>query len=258
MDRLRTPFFFVSLVAFGLVVAVETGSSFLLGLTTPALDTATQLGADVPPGAAERPGGLAISYLALIDVVLLGTAVLMGVAILASKRLHARAQGVVTLIGAIILIITALVLLFVAIAKLVLMIGLLLAFPFGTIVYLILFGSFPRDEAAVVLSLIMFLKVVGAVCLVLAQQRFLQNKGLVAMIITALLGNVVAVFLHGLVPGILVSITDAIAGIVFAIVGIVWAIILIIGSIPAIIRAAQATMANVKQLRAAAPDAVEA
>ncbi|MEV0458703.1 hypothetical protein [Catellatospora methionotrophica] len=252
MDRLRTPFFFVALVALGLVVAVETGSSLLLGLTTPALDTATQLGADVPPGVAERPGGLAISYLALIDVVLLGTAVLMGVAILASKRVHARLQGLATLIGAIILIITALVLLFVAIAKLILMVSLLLAFPFGTIVYLILFGSFPRGEAATVLSLIMFLKVVAVVCLVAAQQRFLQNKGLVAMVITSLLGNVVAVFLHGMVPGVLVSITDAIAAIVFAIVGIVWAIVLIVGAIPALIRAVQVTVESTKQLKAAA------
>ncbi|MBB5872963.1 hypothetical protein F4553_006397 [Allocatelliglobosispora scoriae] len=253
MDRLRTPFFFIALVALGLVVAVETGSNFLLGLTTPAIGTAQQLGADVPPGAAERPGGIAISYLALIDVVLLGTVVLMGVAILASKRLHARAQGVITLIGAIILIITALVLLFVAIAKLILMVSLLLAFPFGTIVYLILWGSFPRGEAATVLSLIMFLKVVAVVCLVAAQQRFLQNKGLVLMVITSLLGNVVAVFLHGLVPGILVSITDDIAGIVFAIVAIIWAIVLLIGSIPAIIRAIQVTAESAKQLKSAAP-----
>ncbi|MEU8003873.1 hypothetical protein AB0B66_22175 [Catellatospora sp. NPDC049111] len=252
MDRLRTPFFFVALVALGLVVAVETGSSLLLGLTSPALGTAAELGADVPPGVAERPGGIAISYLALIDVVLLGTAVLMGVAILASKRLHARAQGVATLVGAIILIITALVLLFVAIAKLILMVSLLLAFPFGTIVYLILFGSFPRGEAATVLSLIMFLKVVAIACLIIAQQRFLQNKGLVAMMITSLLGNVVAVFLHGIVPGILVSITDAIAGIVFAIVGIVWAIILLVGSVPAIVRAVQVTVESSKQLKAAA------
>ncbi|MFD0592171.1 hypothetical protein ACFQZ4_06050 [Catellatospora coxensis] len=143
-------------------------------------------------------------------------------------------------------------LLFVAVAKLILMVSLLLAFPFGTIVYLILFGSFPRGEAAVVLSLIMFLKVVAIACLIIAQQRFLQNKGLVAMMITSLLGNVVAVFLHGIVPGILVSITDAIAGIVFAIVGIVWAIVLIVGSIPAMIRAVQVTVESAKQLKAAA------
>ncbi|GIH02134.1 hypothetical protein Rhe02_02010 [Rhizocola hellebori] len=241
MDRLRTPFFFISLVALGLVVLVETGSSFLLGLQ-PAMGTAAELGADVPPGAPENPGGLAISYLALIDVIVLGTVALMAVGIVFSKRLHARAQGIITLIGAIVLILIAIVLLIVAIAQLILMVSLLLAIPFGTIAYLIIWGSFPRGEAAVVLSLIMFLKLVAVAFLIAAQQRFLQNKGLVALILTSLLGNVVAVFLHGLVPGILVSITDDIAAIVFAVVAIIWAIILLIGSIPAIVRALQVTV----------------
>ncbi len=241
MDRLRAPFFYLCLLALGLVVLVETGSSFLLGLQ-PALGAAADLGADVPPGAPENPGGLAISYLALIDVIVLGTVALMAVGVLFSKRLHARSQGIITLIGAIILIIVAIVLLVIAIVQLILMVTLLLAFPFGTIAYLILWGSFPRGEAAVVLSLIMFLKLVAVAFLIAAQQRFLQNKGLVALILTSLLGNVVAVFLHGLVPGILVSITDDIAAIVFAVVAIIWAIILLIGSIPAIVRALHVTL----------------
>lgn len=236
---LRKPFFFVTLVAFGLIVLAETGASFLLALQ-PATQVAGSAGADIPPGQLENPGGLAIGYLAFIDVIVFFTTVLMGAGILFSKRAQARLQGIVTLVAAVLLIITALVLLFIAIGKLVLMVGLLLAFPFGTIVYLILFGSFPRDAAAIVLSLIMFLKLVGIGFLVAAQQRFLENKGLVALLITSLAGNIVAAFLHGLVPGILVSITDAIAAIVFAIVGIIWAIILIVGSIPAIVRAATA------------------
>src|SRR5688572_21318015 len=255
MDRLRAPFFFISLLALGLVVLVETGSSFLLGLQ-PAMGAAADLGADVPPGAPESAGGLAISYLALIDVIVLFTVALMAVGIIFSKRLHARSQGIITLIGAIVLIIVAIVLLFLAIAQLILMVTLLLAFPFGTIAYLIIWGSFPRGEAAVVLSLIMFLKVVAIAFLIAAQQRFLQNKGLVLLMITSLLGNVVAVFLHGLVPGILVSITDDIAGIVFAIVAIIWAIILIIGSIPAIVRALQTSAELAKQAAEAAKQTV--
>lgn len=254
MDRLRTPFFFIFLVAFGLVVLLETGSSLLLGLA-PALDVASAAGVDVPPGQSEHPGGLAIGYLALIDIIAFGTAILMAAGLF-FKKLHAKLQGIITLVGAIILILAALVLLFIAIAKLILMVTLLLAFPFGTIVYLILWGGFPRGEAAIVLSLIMFLKCVGIGCLIAAQQRFIQNKGLVALMITSLLGNVVAVFLHGVVPGILVSITDDIAGIVFAIVAIVWAIILLIASIPAIIRAAQVTAELAKQAAEAAKQTV--
>ena len=91
------------------------------------------------------------------------------------------------------------------------------------------------------LSLLMFLKLVFAVFLLLAQPRFVQNKGLVLLTLTSLVCNIVAAFLQGIVPIILVSITDALAAIVFAIVAIVWAIVLLIGSIPGIVRALQTT-----------------
>jgi hypothetical protein len=117
------------------------------------------------------------------------------------------------------------------------MMALLLAFPFGTIVYLVMWGSFPRGDAAVLLSLLMFLKFVFTGALVLAQQRFLQNKGLVALVATALICNVLVAFVHGLVPGILVSIADDIAAIILAVVAIIWAIVLLIGSIPAVVKA---------------------
>ncbi|MFC7483970.1 hypothetical protein ACFQX7_33540 [Luedemannella flava] len=77
--------------------------------------------------------------------------------------------------------------------------------------------------------------------LVAAQQRFIQNKGLVALVFTSLVANVIVAFLHGMVPGILVSITDAVAGIVVAIIAIIWGIVLLIGSIPAIVNAVRAS-----------------
>ena len=126
------------------------------------------------------------------------------------------------------------------------MVTLLLAFPFGTIAYLIIWGSFPRGEAAAVLALLMFLKLVFAGTLVAAQPRFVQNKGLVALVLTSLVANVVVAFLHALVPGVLVSILDAVAAIVVAIVAIVWAIVLLIGSIPAIVTAVRATASSVR------------
>jgi hypothetical protein len=245
MERLRTPFFIVAMVAAGLAVLVELGATYLIGgsATTGALaQQSGDLGLTVPGGGqVEVPPGLAVPYLALIDVIVVFTVALMGAGMLIPDRIHGKLQGVATLIAAIVLILVAIVLLFVAIGKLILMVTLLLAFPFGTIAYLILWGSFPRGDAAVVLGVLMFLKVVAAGCLIAAQPRFLQNKGLVALIITSALGNIVASFLHGLVPGVLVSITDDIAAIIFAVVGIVWAIILGVGSIPAIVRAVSAT-----------------
>lgn len=139
------------------------------------------------------------------------------------------------------LIIVSLILLIIAVVLLLTMIALFFAVPFGTIAYLVIWGFFPRGDAAVPLSLLMFLKIVFAVMLVQAQPRFLQNKGLVALIITSLVANLVLAFLQGLVPIILVSIVDEVAAIVFAVVAIIWGIILLIGSIPAIVAAVRAT-----------------
>jgi hypothetical protein len=139
-------------------------------------------------------------------------------------------------------LLTAIGLIFAAIALLFLMIGMLLAPIFGTIAYFILFGPFDRAGASATLSLTMLLKIGFAICLVLAQQRFLQNTGLVLLIATSLLASVIVSFLQGLVPGFLVSITDDIAAIVVAILAVIWAIIFLIGAIPAIIKAISSTV----------------
>jgi hypothetical protein len=75
------------------------------------------------------------------------------------------------------------------------------------------------------------------VLLLLAQQRFLQNRGLVLLILSSLVCNIVLSFLHGLVPGFLVSITDALGGIIVAVCGLIWWVMALIGAIPAVLRA---------------------
>ena len=200
------------------------------------------------------PPGRAIPYLALVDVILLFTVAMMLAGILLPHKLHGRAQGVATIIAAIVLILTALVMLLLAILELILMVTLLFAFPFGTIAYLIAWGSFPRGDAALLLSLLMFLKLAFGVALVLAQQRFIQNKGLVLMVLTSVVCNIVAAFLHGLVPTFLVAIVDEIGAIIFAIVAIIWAIVLLIGAIPAVVKAVATTgftpLGTIKRLAA--------
>lgn len=252
-DRLRTPFFVVAVIAAALVVVVELGSTLFVGGYDVGAEFAGQagdLGLQVPAGGqVSAPPGLAVPYLALVDVIPLFVVGLMGAGLLLPHKLHGRLQGVVTLIASIVLILVALVLLFLAVVELILMVTLFLAFPFGTLAYLIGWGFFPRGDAAIVLSLLMFLKLVFAGALVLAQQRFLQNKGLVALVLTSLICNLVAAFLHGLVPGVLVSIIDAVGGIVFAIVAIIWAIVLLIGSIPAMVKAVRVS-ASVAATRA--------
>ena len=118
------------------------------------------------------------------------------------------------------------------------MIGLFLAVPFGTIAYLAAFGSFPVGAAAATLGVLLLLKLVFGGCLVVAHHGFLENKTLVLLTLTSLLANVIVAFLHGFPPGVLASITDAVAAIVVAILGLVWAIVLLVKSVVALVRLA--------------------
>jgi hypothetical protein len=246
MDRLRTPLFLLGVAAMLLVVLLEVAATLVLGgrdVTADLLTQAAEFEVDLPGGGdVSAPPGRAIGYLALVDGIALFTVGLMAAALVLPHHLHGRVQGIATMAGAILLIIAALVLLAIAIVELITMVALFFAFPFGTIAYLVIWGFFPRGQAAVLLSLLMFLKLVFAGALVAAQPRFLQNKGLVLLVLTSLVCNVVAAFLHGLVPGIPVSITDDIAAIIFAVVAIVWAVVLLIGSIPAVVRAVRSAV----------------
>ena len=225
LDELRKPFLIIALVLILLVVLVEGASVLWLN----ASDAAEALGAKTP--------GYGIGYLAFLDILVFYITLLIALAMIIPERLQGRVQGCVTAVvsffgclGAIFAIITCLIVL-------IIMVTLLLAPIFGTIAYLAIYGDFARGEAAITLSLIMALKIGFVVCLLLAHQRFLQNKGLVLIVLTSLIANLIISFLHNFVPGILVSITDAIGAIVVAILAVIWAIILLVFAIISIIKA---------------------
>ncbi len=92
-------------------------------------------------------------------------------------------------------------------------------------------GHFATGSAQAALSLIMFLKIAFCVCLVIAQQRFLKNKGLVLIILTSFLANILIAFLYGLVPGFLVSILDQVAAICVCILAAIWILIYMVGGV---------------------------
>ena len=252
MERLRTPFLLLAILLILFAVLIETGTALpgvLRGNAVPV--TAFQLPPQVSGPASslsgdqrhvltqlsqQRPPGLGVPDLALLDSIVLFTVALMGVALLLPERLQGRVQGIATLIFSLMLIGIALVQILLAIGLLILMISLLLSIPFGTIIYLIIYGSFNRAGADIALSLIMLLKLGFAVSLFLAQQRFLQSKGLVLLVLTSLLANVIVTFLIGIVPGFLVSITDAISAIIVGILAIIWGIVLLVGAIISIIK----------------------
>lgn len=226
VDSLRLPFFIVALVCFALALLGELGA--LAHRLIPVDDPGT-------------PPGLGVPYLALLDGLLLFVAGLMALPLLLPDRVHAKLQGIATLVVSLLALLGGILMVIAALVLLMIMVSLLLAAPFGTIAYFAIYGSFSTGVAQAVLSLLMLLKLAGAVCLVLAHQRFLQNKGLVLLILTSLLGNLVVSFLHALVPTPLVSITDAVAAIVVAILALIWAILLLLGSLPAIFKAINVT-----------------
>lgn len=253
MNRLRTPFLLLAIVLSLIVVLLETGTALpgvLRGQTLPltafqlpaqATTTVASLSSDQQEVLAQvnkqdRPPGVGVPSLALLDCIVLFTFALMGIALIVPARLQGRVQGIATLIFAFLLLFAAIGVIFLALASVILMVALLLSFPFGTIIYLIIYGSFNRGGADGVLSIIMLLKFGFSLCLVFAQQRFFESKGLVLLILTSLIGTVIVTFLLGLVPGVLVSITDAVAAIIVGIIVVIWAIILLIGSIVSIVK----------------------
>jgi hypothetical protein len=239
-DELRRPLFFLAVLLLVLALLVELGSGLLVGGGSANAELraqATELEVDVGSGTSSEPPGRAIGYLAFVDILLLLTMVFIALSVFLSNRITGRAQGIVTLIVSFFVLIAAFIGLIIAFVELLIMVSLFLAVPFGTIAYLAIWGSFPRGEAAVLLSLVLLLKIGFAIFLLLSQQQFHRLKLLVAMILTTLLLTVVVSFLHGFPPRILASITDDIAAIVIAIVAIVWAIIVLIGSIIAVVKA---------------------
>ncbi len=226
LDELRKPFFIIALVLMLIVVLVEVGSALWISSTS---EAAGKLNADTP--------GYGIIYLSFLDGLVFYITLLMGLALLIPERIQGRVQGCVSLLVGFFGCLGTIMAIFVALAMLILMVTLLLAPIFGTIAYFAIYGDFDRTGAAVTLSLIMTLKLGFVICLVLAHQRFLQNKGLILIVLTSLLANLIIAFLHNFVPGVLVSITDAIGAIVVAILAVIWAIILMIGAIISIIKA---------------------
>jgi hypothetical protein len=251
LDRLRTPFLIIAIVLMALVVLAELGAGFLLEPRPPAAADIGNLNekAGVPEDEAistseilrlrqenEAPPGLAIRYMALLDGLVLFTVGLMGLGLLVPEWIQGRLQGLATLIVSFLVLVGGLFMLLAAFIELIVMVSLFLAVPFGTLAYLAIYGFFDRAGASVTLSLLMLLKLGFAICLVLAHQRFLQIKRIVILVLTSLLANVVVSFLHGLVPGFLVSITDDIAALIVDILALIWALIMLIFSLVSIVK----------------------
>ncbi|HEX7151036.1 MAG TPA: hypothetical protein VF618_06070 [Thermoanaerobaculia bacterium] len=256
LDSLRRPFLFLSAILIVLAVLVEFGSTFLIRatpvqrglppeiasqLTPTQLIAAQRQLASTPSIETDEPPGYGITALGLVDVMLLLTVGLMALSIVIGHHLQGRTQGIIGLVVGVLVFIAAFKNLLAAFIELMIRVTLLLAVPFGTIAYMALYAFFDRGGAAAILGLSWFLKIAAFVCLVLAQQRYLKQMGLMLLVATSLIGSFVVSFLHGLPPRFLVSITDPIAAIVCDILAIIWAIVAVVYGIVAVIKALQPT-----------------
>lgn len=224
MDKLRIPFFAVAILFLLLALLVEIAASGpLTRLSAGVLTT------DTP--------GFAINYLAFLDGLILYNAAWMAISLIVPRGITGRAQGIVTLIIAFFAMLGAIVAAIAAFALLMLMVALLLAIPFGTIAYLAAWGHFATKAAAATLGIAMLLKLLFCLFLVLAQQRFLQNKGLVILTALSLGLTWVTGFVQAFLPGFLVSIGDALVALVIAIVAAIWLLLLLVTSVVATVKA---------------------
>lgn len=215
-ESLRKPFFLLALLVALLVVLVEVASPWI--------------SSDAPPG-------YGIPYMRFVDGLLLTTLALMAATLVIGERFQGRLQGIVTLLIALTLLGLSFRGILVALVELIIMLVLLAALPFGPAIYYGLYGNFDLSTARLLLGLTWFLKLILVACLVLAQRRFPTQIGLLLLLVTSIVLNIVVTFLHGLVPGPLVSVTDAIGGIVVGIIGLIWTIVFLILSVVAVIRA---------------------
>lgn len=224
MDRLRVPFFAAAGFFMLLALLVELAASNWLARLT-----AGTLKPDTP--------GIAINYLAIMDGIIVYSIIWMALGIILPRGITGRTQGIVTLIVAILALLGTVALAFAAFALLMVMIALLLAVPFGTIAYFAEWGHFATKAAAATLGIAMLLKILFCIFLVLAHQRFLQNKGLIVLVAVSLGLTWVTAFVHSFLPGFLVSIGDALVALVIAVLGAIWLLLLAIGSLIATVKA---------------------
>jgi len=188
--------------------------------------------------------GIGITYLAAIDLVLafqLAMWALGAMAPAVQGRLHAPVGLILGLFGAL----GAILALILAIIMLTTMVSLLLAIPFGTAVYMALYGTFPKADAAVTLGILMLLKLVTAGMLFIANPRLLGLVSLVLLLACSLGGTWLVAMLHALLPGFLAAIGDAIGAIVVAIIGVIWLLVVFINAIPSVLAQITGTLKKV-------------
>ena len=185
---------------------------------------------------AETPPGLALPALALVDGLLAWTGLLLASATVLSQDWHSRLRILLTILLCLVLLLGAVVMIRAAFGKLMLMVSLILAVPFGPIAYAALFGRFETAGVMAALSVATLARASFLGLLLLASWRYLGNRTLVLLTATGFLGGLVISATFAFLPGVLHSIGDAVCAILLGIIAFVWALVLLVRSLPGLVK----------------------
>ncbi|MFT6791823.1 MAG: hypothetical protein ACJA04_001036 [Cellvibrionaceae bacterium] len=175
--------------------------------------------------------GLGIMSLAFIDGILLYSWTTIKAGSIIPEKILTPGTKVANFLFFLFLLSLSITTIFTAIALIMLMISLLLAIPFGTIVYMIAYADFPKGAAQTTLAILMSLKILFAVSLVVGEKRLFEDyRKFLLLLLCSFVANIIIGFVHGIVPGFLVSITDAVGAIIVIIIALFWIITMFFGS----------------------------
>ena len=187
-------------------------------------------------GSDEGVPGIGLMTLFFFNVLVIFSFATLALQVMGFGAFTGRVQFLTSLILAILCIFIGIGLIIGAFTLLSVMLALLLSVPFGTIVYMALFGLFDTETSRAIVGMVMLFQLVGLALVALAAPGILKNVRLMLLSIVSVLFAFGLGYVHAVLPNFLVSIGDTIAAIIFGIVGTLWFVLLLIDGIASLVR----------------------
>lgn len=174
---------------------------------------------------------LALPAQALLDAIVLVSALAVTLPQLLARRNMTRGVGLGSFLANLAILLGGIAVVVAAIGRLRYLAALYLSPPFGTLSYLLLYGSFRRGGALAVLAGLLVLKLVAFLLFVRASPRAVARRGVAGVAVTSVGAMVVTTFCYALAPSSMGGLADALAAAVVALAAIFWAGVIVSGSV---------------------------
>jgi hypothetical protein len=168
---------------------------------------------------------------ALLDGLLLALALAVGLPRLFADRDLSRRTTRIRFLASLAVLLGAIAVGVTAIARMRYLVALYLSPPWGTLTYLLRYGSFPRAAALAVLAVLLALKVAACLLFFHAYPRARSDRGLPGLALTAVGATVATALCYALAPTSLAAITDALAASVLSLAAVLWAGVFVSGAV---------------------------